>query len=89
MKLPQDRRIVNEDNFDPIRPAEGYVTYQQVLEALDKCKDSDQWPIDKLASHYKLDKSDLNDLVTHFSSYRVIGKADNSDPRMEFHSLIV
>ncbi len=90
-KLPQDRRFVDKDSYMYLTGGvpDGYVTYQQVLEVLHRCKDSDQWPIDKLASEYKLDKADLDTLVKYFSSYKVVSKTgDNNAPPMEFHSLI-
>ncbi len=87
-KLPQDRRFVDKDSYLTSGVPDGYVTYQQVLEALHKCKDSDQWPIEKLASEYKMDKADLDTLVKYFSSYKVVSKTEDNAPPMEFHSLI-
>ena len=78
------------DDYDsPVGPVpEGYVTYQQVLEIIQKSKSSKDLSTDTLASEYKLDKEDLESLLKYYGTFRVIGKTGSGAPPMEYHSLI-
>ena len=76
-----------EDSFVVSQAPEGYLTFQQVMEVFNKRR-TGECTTDQLATEYKMDNNELENLFKYFSSYRVIGKMDSNAPPMKLHPLI-
>lgn len=87
-KLPQERAGFYGDSFDVgLVASEGYLTVPQVMEIFDhRKKDQGAWPAAKVASSYKLNPADAENLLKYFNNYRIetLTKPDLS-PEMKFH----
>ena len=69
--------------------SEGHLTVPQVMEIFDRRKANEgEWSAAKVASSYKLDPKDVENLLRYFNNYqiKVIPKPDLT-PEMKFHNL--